>query len=138
MTPFHPGVFTYSDWRGSKRLNRCSTRYHIATSRPLSLLLAFSLFENFPVRFIECRPVCRRCIDHASRFRAVRSTVPNYRKRLQAVFSLDFDVCVCVCFRFRIVCFRVPAYEISTCTSSSQDVDILENNSISIYISRGN
>ena len=56
------------------------------------------------------------------------------------IHSMCVCVCVCVCFRFRIVCFRArrPAYEISTCTSSSQDVDILENNSISIYISRGN
>lgn len=89
---FSSRVFAF--WQSSKRLNCCSTRYHIVL-RNLSFSPFPPLRKLFCFRFIECRvsAVCHGCIDHVPRFRTDRSI--ELSKRLWVFSSTRYFVRRC-------------------------------------------
>lgn len=94
---FSSRVFAF--WQSSKRLNCCSTRYHIVL-RNLSFSSPFSKTFLLPFYRVSGPAVCRECIDHVPRFRTNCSA--ELSKRLR-VFSFDF---VPRCFP-RVIDWRV-------------------------------
>lgn len=82
---FSSRVFAF--WQSSKRLNCCSTRYHIVL-RNLSFSSPFSKTFLLPFYRVSGPAVCRGCIDHVPRFRTNCSA--ELSKRLRVFSSIRF------------------------------------------------